>query len=160
MLLPSLARNVFDGMGLALGGASALLLALYGLTVLPVAELFKGDPGVRARRGVTAAVPVAAAVLALVLAGAGLAVDRFDADHPGRTHLAYVMDAGIAPRTGSAPTPTPPSGPGDTSPATTPRGCPPATRGVPCGPVRPPRSRPTGRASPCWSATATRSPCR
>ncbi|WP_146607411.1 hypothetical protein, partial [Spongiactinospora gelatinilytica] len=42
---------------------------------------FKGDPGVRARRGVTAAVPVAAAVLALVLAGAGLAVDRFDADH-------------------------------------------------------------------------------
>ncbi|MFI0419894.1 M28 family peptidase [Spongiactinospora sp. 9N601] len=94
MLLPSLARNVFDGMGLALGGASALVLALFGLTVLPVAELFKGDPGVRARRGLTAAVPVAAAVLALVLAGTGLAADRFDADHPGRTHLAYVMDAG------------------------------------------------------------------
>ncbi|RBQ19472.1 aminopeptidase [Spongiactinospora rosea] len=91
MLLPSLARNVFDGMGLALGGASALVLALFGLTVLPAVELFAADPGVRARRG--AIVPGAAAVLALVLTGTGLAADRFDADHPGRTHLAYVMDA-------------------------------------------------------------------
>ncbi|MEV4630488.1 M28 family peptidase [Micromonospora sp. NPDC049523] len=48
-----------------------------------------GTPSVR--RG--AAVPaLAAALAALVLAGIGLAVDRFDAEHPVPTHLMYALD--------------------------------------------------------------------
>ncbi|MER7129407.1 M28 family peptidase [Streptosporangium saharense] len=82
-LLPSLAWNVFDGMGLALGGVGALVLALFWLGVSPLAEPFR--PG--------RAVPLTAAVLALALVGVGLVTDGFDAGRPGRTHLAYVMDA-------------------------------------------------------------------
>ncbi|MEU7899320.1 M28 family peptidase [Nonomuraea sp. NPDC049152] len=92
-LLPALARNAFDGMGLALGGASALVLALFGLTALPIAELFLPEPGRRPGRGAVFAVPLVAVGLAMALVGAGLATDTFDADHPRRTHLAYVMDA-------------------------------------------------------------------
>ncbi|MEU0572213.1 hypothetical protein ABZ297_43375 [Nonomuraea sp. NPDC005983] len=88
-LLPALARNAFDGMGLALGGASALVLALFGLTALPIVELCLPEPGRRA----AVAVPLTAAGLAVALVGFGLAVDRFDAGHPRRTHLAYVLDA-------------------------------------------------------------------
>ncbi|MGW4463061.1 M28 family peptidase [Micromonospora sp. NPDC004704] len=48
-------------------------------------------PGASARRRV--AVPaLAAALAALVLAGIGLVVDRFDADHPVPTHLMYALD--------------------------------------------------------------------
>ncbi|MGA4994477.1 M28 family peptidase [Nonomuraea bangladeshensis] len=112
MLLSGLARNVFDGMGLALGGAAALVTALLGLLLLPVAELCLPGPSARARarglgrpeagvraRGLAGA-PVGALGLALVallvpvLVAAGLAGDRFDARNPARTHLAYVMDAG------------------------------------------------------------------
>ncbi|MEV4108710.1 M28 family peptidase [Nonomuraea sp. NPDC049695] len=85
-LLPGLAGNAFDGMGLALGGVPALVLALFGLTVLPIVELCLPErvPGL---------VPLAAAGLAVVLVGGGLATDGFDADDPQRTHLAYVLDA-------------------------------------------------------------------
>ncbi|WP_433248377.1 M28 family peptidase [Streptosporangium sp. CA-135522] len=111
MVLPSLAGNAFDGMGLALGGVSALVLALFGLTLLPIVELFLPDPtpdpgtdsdpdlgthlgtGTGPRRGAIVAVPLTAAVLALSLVGVGLLTDGFDADQPQRTHLAYVMDA-------------------------------------------------------------------
>ncbi|MBN6052481.1 M28 family peptidase, partial [Nonomuraea sp. RK-328] len=86
MLLPAMARLVLDGLGLALGGAAALVVALFTLTLLPFAELLLPE---RWRL----AVPAAAATLALALAGGGLAVDRFDAADPGRTHLSYVMDA-------------------------------------------------------------------
>ncbi|SEG98118.1 Peptidase family M28 [Nonomuraea solani] len=85
-LLPALARVAFDGMGLALGGVSALVMALFALTVLPIVELLLPE---RRHHAVTPA----AAVLAVVLVAAGLAVDRFDAANPRRTHLAYVMDA-------------------------------------------------------------------
>ncbi|MER7212381.1 M28 family peptidase [Streptosporangium sp. NPDC000239] len=87
-VLPSLAWNAFDGMGLALGGVGALVLALFWLGVAPLVELFQPGPAVLPRR-----VPVTAAVLAVCLVGAGLAVDGFDAERPRRTHLAYVMDA-------------------------------------------------------------------
>ncbi|MFE3451363.1 M28 family peptidase [Nonomuraea sp. NPDC059194] len=93
MLLPSLAGNAFDGMGLALGGASALVLALFGLSVLPIVELFLPDPATKPRRAAVLAVPLTAVVLAVGLVGTGLLADRFDADRPRRTHLAYVMDA-------------------------------------------------------------------
>ncbi|MFI7056418.1 M28 family peptidase [Streptosporangium canum] len=93
MLLPPLAGDVFDGMGLALGGASALVLALSGLVVVPIAELFLPDLATRPRRAAVLAVPLTALVLATGLVAVGLVVDDFDADRPRRTHLAYVMDA-------------------------------------------------------------------
>ncbi|MET7461277.1 M28 family peptidase [Nonomuraea sp. NPDC005501] len=93
-LLPALAGNAFDGMGLALGGAGALALALFGMTALPVVELFLPDLARGLPRGAAVAVPLTAAGLAVALVGCGLAADGFDADHPRRTHLAYVMDAG------------------------------------------------------------------
>ncbi|MFI6789781.1 hypothetical protein ACIBG4_20890 [Nonomuraea sp. NPDC050383] len=93
MLLPSLAGDVFDGMGLALGGVGALVLALFGLVVVPIAELFLPDPAVRPKRGAVLATPLTALLLAAGLVAAGLVGDGFDADRPRRTHLAYVMDA-------------------------------------------------------------------
>ncbi|WP_344948331.1 M28 family peptidase [Actinomadura miaoliensis] len=88
ILLPALARTVFAGMGLALGGAAALMVALFLLTLLPFAELALPE-----RRRWRLAVPAVGVVLAGALVAAGLAVDRFDADNPGRTHLSYVVDA-------------------------------------------------------------------
>ncbi|RJL24166.1 M28 family peptidase [Bailinhaonella thermotolerans] len=94
MVLPTLAANVFDGMGLALGGVAALVLALLALSALPVAELFQSAPAGRPRRRRT---PLAGALTALLLVaglvGGGLAADRPGADRPERSHLAYVMDA-------------------------------------------------------------------
>ncbi|MEV4010513.1 M28 family peptidase [Nonomuraea angiospora] len=85
-LLPALARTAFDGMGLALGGVPALVLAIFGLTVLPIIELCLPE-----RR--PSLVPLAAAGLAVLLVPIGLARDGFDPANPLRTHLAYVMDA-------------------------------------------------------------------
>ncbi|WP_327088181.1 M28 family peptidase [Nonomuraea sp. NBC_01738] len=85
-LLPPLAGNVFDGMGLALGGVSALVLALFALVVVPVAEWIP----VPALKGA----PVLLTALAASLIAAGLVTDDFTGSRPGRTHLAYVMDAG------------------------------------------------------------------
>ncbi|WP_285774810.1 M28 family peptidase [Microtetraspora sp. NBRC 13810] len=93
MLLPSLAGDAFDGMGLALGGVSALVLALFGLIVVPIAELLLPDLATRPRRAAVLAAPLTALLLAAVLVATGLVVDDFDADRPQRRHLAYVMDA-------------------------------------------------------------------
>ncbi|MEV4224906.1 M20/M25/M40 family metallo-hydrolase [Nonomuraea sp. NPDC049725] len=92
-LLPALALTAFDGMGLALGGVSAVTLALFGLTALPLVELWLPEPGARLGRPVAVGVPAVAAGLAAALVAGGLAVDDFDAANPRRTHLAYVMDA-------------------------------------------------------------------
>ncbi|MEV3985375.1 M28 family peptidase [Nonomuraea sp. NPDC049758] len=93
MLLPSLAGDVFDGMGLALGGVGALVLALSGLVVVPIAELFLPDPAVRPKRAAVLAAPLTALLLVAGLVAAGFVVDDCDTDRPRRTHLAYVMDA-------------------------------------------------------------------
>ncbi|MFC4530917.1 M28 family peptidase [Sphaerisporangium dianthi] len=93
MLLPSLAGNVFDGMGLALGGVSALVLALFGLVVVPITELFLPDLASRSKRAAVLAVPLTALLLATGLVAVGFVANDFDADRPRRTHLAYVMDA-------------------------------------------------------------------
>ncbi|MCA2229395.1 M28 family peptidase [Nonomuraea aurantiaca] len=106
MLLPSLAGDVFDGMGLALGGVSALVLALFGLIAVPIAEMFLPDPAtqpkraavlpdpaIRPTRAVVLPVSLTALLLATGLVATGLMVDDFDAGQPQRTHLAYVMDA-------------------------------------------------------------------
>lgn len=93
IMLPSLARTAFTGMGLALAGAAAIVLALYGLTLLPVVEMFFPDPARPGNRRAALAVPAVAAGLAVLLVGVGLAIDRVDATHPTRSHLAYVLNA-------------------------------------------------------------------
>lgn len=99
ILLPTVVL-LFPALGMAMGGVAALVAVLLGLTALPVVDLLHPQAGgqrgllaLRARR--LAVLPAgAAAVAAVVLAGVGLAVDRFDADHPVPTHLMYALDAG------------------------------------------------------------------
>ncbi len=92
VLLMPLGVSTFDLAGLAQGWVAAALLALFGLTLLPVVELLLPalDQPLGARRAVL--VPVAGVVLVLALTGAGLAVDRIDAAHPRRANLGYVLD--------------------------------------------------------------------
>ncbi|WP_309244396.1 M28 family peptidase [Micromonospora parastrephiae] len=99
ILLPTVVL-LFPALGMAMGGVAALVAVLLGLTALPVVDLLHPQAGgqrgllaLRARR--LAMLPAgAAAVAAVVLAGVGLAVDRFDAAHPAPTHLMYALDAG------------------------------------------------------------------
>ncbi len=92
VLLMPLGVATFDAAGLAGGGAAAVLLALFGLTLLPLVELLfpPVEQPLGKRRAVLAA--VAGMVLVLALTGTGLAVDRVDAAHPRRANLAYVLD--------------------------------------------------------------------
>ncbi|MGR6322287.1 M28 family peptidase [Micromonospora soli] len=99
ILLPTVVL-LFPALGMAMGGVAALFAVLLGLAALPVVDLLHPQAGgqrglgaLRARR--LGALPAGAAALAaLVLAGVGLAVDRFDAAHPVPTHLMYALDAG------------------------------------------------------------------
>ncbi|MEV4658104.1 M28 family peptidase [Micromonospora sp. NPDC049301] len=99
ILLPTVVL-LFPALGMAMGGVAALVAVLLGLTALPVVDLLHPQAGgqrglvaLRARR--LAVLPAGAAALAaVVLAGVGLTVDRFDAAHPAPTHLMYAMDAG------------------------------------------------------------------
>ncbi|MFI7428404.1 M28 family peptidase [Micromonospora sp. NPDC049836] len=99
ILLPPVVL-LFPALGMAMGGVAALVSVLLGLAVLPVVDLLHPQAGgqrglvaLRARR--LGALPAGAAALAaVVLAGVGLAVDRFDAAHPVPTHLMYALDAG------------------------------------------------------------------
>ncbi|MFU8853621.1 M28 family peptidase [Micromonospora sp. SL1-18] len=98
VLLPTVVL-LFPALGMAMGGVAALFAVLLGLAALPVVDLLhpqaggqRGLAALRARRLGT--LPTAAAGLAaVVLAGVGLAVDRFDAAHPVPTHLMYALDA-------------------------------------------------------------------
>ncbi|WSN14695.1 M28 family peptidase [Micromonospora sp. NBC_01699] len=107
ILLPTV-MLLFPALGMAMGGVAALFAVMLGLGALPVLDLFHpappgtgppgtgpaGEPaGVAAARRWPGAVPgLAAALAALVLAGTGLVVDRFDAAHPVPTHLMYALD--------------------------------------------------------------------
>ncbi|MDT0531213.1 M28 family peptidase [Micromonospora sp. DSM 115977] len=99
ILLPTVVL-LFPALGMAMGGVAALVAVLLGLAALPVVDLLHPQAGgqrgllaVRARR--LGALPAAATTLAaVVFAGVGLAVDRFDAAHPAPTHLMYALDAG------------------------------------------------------------------
>ncbi|MCX4389326.1 M28 family peptidase [Micromonospora peucetia] len=99
ILLPTVVL-LFPALGMAMGGVAALVAVLLGLAALPVVDLLhpqaggqRGMVAVRARR--LGALPAVAATLAaVVLAGTGLAVDRFDAAHPAPSHLMYALDAG------------------------------------------------------------------
>ncbi|WP_039829051.1 M28 family peptidase [Nocardia testacea] len=95
-LLAPLTGNLVDGIGLALGGVAGAGAGLFVLMLLPLVELLLPAP--TAHRRVTVAVPVTAAVVSVLLIGAGTVVDTFDARHPARAHLAYVLnaDTGVA----------------------------------------------------------------
>ena len=92
VLLMPMGVATFDAAGLPGGGAAAVLLTLFGLTLLPLVELLL--PPVEQPLGTRRAVlvTVAGMVLVLALTGTGLAVDRVDAVHPRRANLAYVLD--------------------------------------------------------------------
>ncbi|MEH0844714.1 M28 family peptidase [Micromonospora sp. CPCC 205711] len=97
ILLPTVVL-LFPALGMAMGGVAALFAVLLGLAALPVLDLLhpaaggqRGMVALRARR--LGALPaLAAALAAVVLAGVGLRVDRFDAAHPVPTHLMYALD--------------------------------------------------------------------
>ncbi|WP_067481265.1 M20/M25/M40 family metallo-hydrolase [Actinomadura hibisca] len=105
LLLPSWTRVAFDGMGLALGGVAALVIAIFGLTLLPLIELLFPDRKLRRRTAL--AVPTTALTLAAALTGLGLATDTFNETHPRRTHLAYVLNADTNQATWSSGDPDP-----------------------------------------------------
>ncbi|MFY1635808.1 M20/M25/M40 family metallo-hydrolase [Solwaraspora sp. WMMB335] len=97
ILLPATVL-LFPALGMGTGGAAALFATLLGLAALPVLDLVlpqaggqRGSAALRARR--VGPVPgVAAGVATLVLVAVGLAVDRFDDEHPVPTHLVYALD--------------------------------------------------------------------
>ncbi|PZU43860.1 MAG: peptidase [Arsenicicoccus sp.] len=93
LLLAPTAALFFPALGMSSAAAPALVVALAAVVLLPALELLFPDPEPgRGRPLASAAVPVAALVVAGACVAAGLAVDRFDADHPVPTRLAYVLD--------------------------------------------------------------------
>jgi hypothetical protein len=89
----------FPAMGMRLAGTGAVIAVLLGIAVLPVVDLLhpaaggqRGLVALRARRA--GGLPALAGLLAAVaFAAAGLATDRFDAEHPAPTQLMYALDA-------------------------------------------------------------------
>ncbi|GAA1694741.1 M20/M25/M40 family metallo-hydrolase [Glycomyces endophyticus] len=76
--------SLMEAFGLELAAVPAVLIVLFAAPALPLLTMLR----LRLRL-----VPAAAAAAALALVGAGLAVDRFDADHPRQAYLSYVLDA-------------------------------------------------------------------
>ena len=92
VLAPTVAL-FFPALGLSGGAAPAAVATMLALALLPaLAALFPAD-GAPARRGVGAAVPGVAVLVAAALTVTGLAVDRFDAEHPVPSQLVYAMEA-------------------------------------------------------------------
>ncbi|WP_433828250.1 M28 family peptidase [Actinoplanes sp. CA-015351] len=98
ILLPTVLM-LFPALGMPMAGVGAFLTVLLALALLPVFDLIhpaaggaRGTEAAKARR-LGAAPAALAAVAALVCTGTGLAVDRFDAEHPSLTHLMYALDA-------------------------------------------------------------------
>ncbi|BAL85736.1 putative M28-family peptidase [Actinoplanes missouriensis 431] len=98
ILLPTVLM-LFPALGMPMAGVGAFLTVLLGLALLPVADLI--HPASSGARGMAAwrdrrlgAVPSAVALVAVLAGtGTGLAVDRFDDEHPSLTHLMYALDA-------------------------------------------------------------------
>jgi hypothetical protein len=86
-------------MGLTTGVAPTFVATMLAVALLPALELLFPDPdpdtGRRPGRGrlAAAAVPAVAVVTAGACVAAGLAVDRFDAEHPVPSQLVYALDA-------------------------------------------------------------------
>jgi hypothetical protein len=90
VLAPTIAL-FFPALGLATGAAPALFAVLLGLVLLPVLDRLFGPA--EAGPGARTLVPGVAAGLVVLLSGTGLAVDRFDGDHPVPTQLMYALDS-------------------------------------------------------------------
>jgi hypothetical protein len=98
ILLPTVLM-LFPALGMPMAGVGAFLTVLLGLSLLPVIDLIhpapsgaRGMEALRARR--LGALPGLVAVVAVIACTAtGLAVDRFDEEHPSLTHLMYALDA-------------------------------------------------------------------
>ena len=93
VVLAPTAALFFPALGLRTGAAPALVAALLAVALLPAIELLFPGPDEATRWIATAAVPGVAVVLTIACTGAGLAVDRFDADHPVPSQLVYALDA-------------------------------------------------------------------
>jgi hypothetical protein len=94
VLAPTVAL-FFPALGLSSGAAPAVVATMLAVALLPAFELLFGDDeGAAEDRGrlAAAAVPVTALVVAVAFTGVGLAVDRFDADHPVPSQLVYALD--------------------------------------------------------------------
>ncbi|SFT78068.1 Peptidase family M28 [Geodermatophilus amargosae] len=89
VLAPTVAL-FFPALGLAGGAAPAAVTTLLALVLLPALEgLFPAGPA-PAR---ALAVPGVAVVLVVLLTAVGLAVDRFDQQHPVPSQLVYALEA-------------------------------------------------------------------
>ncbi|WP_347060355.1 M20/M25/M40 family metallo-hydrolase [Blastococcus sp. HT6-30] len=91
VLVPT-AALFLPALGMSAAAAPSLVVALAAVVLLPAWELLFPGPGQERRPIASAAVPVTALVAAGACVATGLAVDRFDADHPVPTRLAYVLD--------------------------------------------------------------------
>jgi hypothetical protein len=88
------AMAVMAVIGIPMGAAAVLFLALAGLVVLPLVELATSvEPGHAPTFRRFGLVSLGGFAVVSALTAGGLAVDRFDADHPAPAHLAYVLDA-------------------------------------------------------------------
>jgi hypothetical protein len=90
VLAPTVAL-FFPALGLSTAAAPAAVATMLLLALLPALDLLFPEAEAASWRPV-AAVPAAAAVLAAACTLVGLSVDRFDAEHPVPSRLAYVLD--------------------------------------------------------------------
>lgn len=98
MLFVQGGRAMVGVLGIANGAVAVVFLVLAGLIVLPLVELVLPiSTGINSSKSITRRpsllVPLAALTITVVLITSGLAVDRFDPNHPRQTHLMYAMDA-------------------------------------------------------------------
>ncbi|SNR33522.1 M20/M25/M40 family metallo-hydrolase [Blastococcus mobilis] len=94
VLAPTVAL-LFPALGLSAAAAPSAVVTLLLLALLPALDPLFPDPERAAVRGSwlpVAAVPATALVVAVACTVVGLQVDRFDADHPVPSRLAYVLD--------------------------------------------------------------------
>jgi len=94
VLAPTVALFL-PALGLSAAAAPSAVVTLLMLALLPALDPLFPDPEEAAvgRSWLpVAAVPVTALVVAAACTGVGLSVDRFDADHPVPSRLAYVLD--------------------------------------------------------------------
>jgi hypothetical protein len=85
----------FPALGLSTAAAPSAVATILIVAMLPAMDLLFPDAEER-RPWATAAVPATALAVAVACTGVGLSVDRFDADHPVPSRLAYALDTDTA----------------------------------------------------------------